>query len=400
MNFFFIVVSIITVVYGYIGWRLIVPSGVGFPVNVLLWALMLVFLALPFIATFLRFSGSDGFWTYVFTWVAYLSLGFFSLVFVFLVIRDLALLITAGAAKAATFIRTILGEGAASHDPSNPDRHRFLVHSMNMGILGITGILSGYGIYEARRNPRIVTVTIPLHHLPGDLDGFRIVQITDIHAGTTIKRGFVQSIVNTARSISCDVIVFTGDCADGSADSIRDDVAPLAELSAPCGTYFVTGNHEYYSGVESWIEEMERLGYRVLLNEHSIIQRGTSSILLAGVTDYNGGQFLASHASSPETARDGAPSCDVSILLAHQPRSIFKASHAGYDLQISGHTHGGQYVPWNFLVSLQQPYISGLHLHESTWIYVSRGTGYWGPPLRGGVPSEITVITLARAQEV
>jgi hypothetical protein len=160
------------------------------------------------------------------------------------------------------------------------------------------------------------------------------------------------------------------------------------------GNYFVTGNHEYYSGVMEWIEQIRRLGFSVLINEHRIITREKRKMLLAGVTDYREGRMLPGHQSDPHKAMKAAPKTDVKILLAHQPKNIFDAARAGYDLQISGHTHGGQFFPWNLLVGFSQPYVSGLHTHQNTRIYVSRGTGYWGPPLRVGSPSEITLIKL------
>jgi predicted MPP superfamily phosphohydrolase len=168
----------------------------------------------------------------------------------------------------------------------------------------------------------------------------------------------------------------------------------LKQISSGSGNFFVTGNHEYYSGVIEWIEEVKRLGFTVLLNEHVVITRGQARLLLAGVTDYRGGNFLPSHRSDPQKALNGALPADAKILLAHQPKNIFDAAQAGYDLQISGHTHGGQFFPWNLLVGFVQPYVSGLHTHQNTQIYVSRGTGYWGPPVRVGAPSEITLIKL------
>ncbi len=172
---------------------------------------------------------------------------------------------------------------------------------------------------------------------------------------------------------------------------------PLKDLDAPRGVFFITGNHEYYSGVEPWLDEMQRLGLTVLLNDHRLLEQQNSKIVIAGVTDYSAGQFIPAHASDPHKAIQGAEAVPVKILLAHQPRNIFAAASAGYDLQISGHTHGGQYLPWKYLVTLNQPYIAGLHRHEHTWIYVNRGTGYWGPPLRLGVPSEITLFKLVSA---
>ena len=175
---------------------------------------------------------------------------------------------------------------------------------------------------------------------------------------------------------------------------LSNDVAPFAELQAPYGKFFVTGNHEYYSGAEQWVREAGRLGYDVLMNEHRRIQRSGASFVLAGVTDYSGGQFIPSHKSDPKAAINNAPSGDVKILLAHQPRTLLQAESLGYDAMISGHTHGGQFFPWNLVAALGQPYISGLHDHNGMWVYVSKGTGYWGPPVRLGARSEITVITL------
>jgi predicted MPP superfamily phosphohydrolase len=252
-------------------------------------------------------------------------------------------------------------------------------------------------MFQALKKPAVVDVEIPIENLHPDLDGLRIVQITDIHVGPTIKRGFVQEVVDTVNGLKPDIIALTGDLVDGSVRQLKHDVAPLADLKAPLGYYFITGNHEYYSGVKQWIAETARLGFTVLLNEHRLIERGEGRLLLAGVTDYSAGQFDPSQASDPVKAMAGAPECHATVLLAHQPKSIFKAAQVGYDYVISGHTHGGQYFPYHFLAALAQPYIAGLHTHDKTRIYVSRGTGYWGPPLRIGAPSEITVHRLVRA---
>jgi hypothetical protein len=168
----------------------------------------------------------------------------------------------------------------------------------------------------------------------------------------------------------------------------------MGSLAGVYGRYFVTGNHEYYSGVEPWLEEIRRLGFTVLINQHMVLRRGGGSVVLAGVTDPTGGDFLPTHATSVARALEGSPEADLRILLAHQPKSIFEASRLGIDLQLSGHTHGGQFVPWNFFAAMAQPYISGLHRHERTWIYVSKGAGYWGPPVRVGAASEISLLRL------
>jgi len=157
----------------------------------------------------------------------------------------------------------------------------------------------------------------------------------------------------------------------------------------------VTGNHEYYSGAPAWIAELRRLGLRVLLNEHVVLRHDAASIVVAGVTDFSAHHFGEQHRSDPEVALAGAPAdAAVRVLLAHQPRSAQAAADAGFDLQLSGHTHGGQFLPWNLLVRFQQPYTAGLHRLRALWIYTSRGTGYWGPPKRFGAPSEITRLRL------
>src|SRR5690606_3902982 len=163
-------------------------------------------------------------------------------------------------------------------------------------------------------------------------------------------------------------------------------------------SYFVTGNHDYYSGARGWIRELRRLGVRVLLNEHEVLQRENAALVIAGITDYSAHLFEPEHRSDPQKALAGAPSTAAAkILLAHQPRSCFAAEQAGFDVQLSGHTHGGQFLPWNFFVPLQQPFVAGLKQVGRLQLYISRGTGYWGPPIRLGAPSEITRIRLVAA---
>jgi uncharacterized protein len=268
----------------------------------------------------------------------------------------------------------------------------FRVHTtarVALAVVSGAGLLTLLGIFLARR-PRIVRVTVPIADLPSDLAGFRILQLSDLHVGPTIRRRFVDAVVNRANALQPDLIAVTGDVADGLVPDLRDHVAPLGRLHAPHGTYFVTGNHEYYWDVRGWTRELERLGLNVLSNEHRVVTRGAGRLLLAGVTDL-------SAASDPVGAARGAPPSDVRVLLAHQPRSAYAAQAAGYDLQLSGHTHGGQYFPFNLLVRLFEPFVAGLHRLESMWLYVSRGTGYWGPPLRLGAPAEITVLELVPA---
>jgi predicted MPP superfamily phosphohydrolase len=391
---FLIVFVLLSLGYGYVGWRLIISANLQSPWNIIAWSILIVFLLLPPLSIFLQVNRFENAWGELLSWTAYLSLGFFSLLFTILIIRDLIWLTALGASNFISLIRDFLEHKPITVTQVDPERRQFIIQSIKLGIVGISGMLTGYGLYEARRRPAVINVEVPISNLPPELEGFRILQITDIRAGLTVKRGFVETVVEQANELTPDLIAFTGDLVDGSVPHLRHEVTPMAELAAPYGRYFITGNHEYYSGAEPWVDEADRLGFTVLLNEHRVLQHGTSRILLAGVTDSSAGQFLKNHASSPEAAISGAPTCHAKILLAHQPRSLYAAAPLGFDLQISGHTHGGQFFPWNLLAAAGQPYISGLHKYQNTWIYVSRGTGYWGPPIRLAARSEITVIKL------
>jgi len=396
LMFFLVSFTILALVYGYIGWRTIAPFSLGARWNSVFWFLTLLFLALPFLSIFLRMRGAEGHVSDVAAWAGYIGMGFVSLVFVMLVVRDAALLAAFLGKGAVKALGALAGAGAPPAGSFDPARRLFILRASNIAIIALAGTLSLYGIYGAKRTPRVKRVDIPIDGLPDGLDGFRIVQITDIHASPTLKRRFIERVVSEANRLDPDVVAFTGDLADDTTARLRDDVAPLAGLRARYGTYFVTGNHEYYVGVQQWLEEVRGLGMTTLENEHRIITHKGARVLVAGVNDFDGGHFGGRHRSDPALAREGAGEADVAVLLAHQPRSVFAADAAGYDLQISGHTHGGQYIPWNLLVGLQQPYTSGLHRHGGTWLYVSRGTGYWGPPFRIGVPSEITEIVLRK----
>ena len=253
------------------------------------------------------------------------------------------------------------------------------------------------GFLNARRIAAVVNVHVPIAGLPAGLEGFSIAQISDVHVGPTIRREYVQGIVDAVNRIEADVIAITGDLVDGSVPQLREHVAPLAQLRAKHGVFFVTGNHEYYSGALPWMEELTRLGITVLHNNHAVLDHAGEQLVVGGVPDFSAGHFHDDHASDPSLALQGAPAHAKKVLLAHQPRTAPAAARAGFDLQISGHTHGGQFWPWNHFVRQQQPYTAVLHRLDGLWVYVSRGTGYWGPPKRFGAPSEITRLSLQRA---
>jgi uncharacterized protein len=384
--------AILAVGCAFMGTRLITHAGLKKPWNRIAWTALILLFVFPVTSFFFIRRVDPG---VVWPWAAYVSLGFLSLLFTVLVIRDLAWL--AGHAMGFAHSRFKRRSAGASSQTFDRSRREFLLQATNAGAIGMAGVLTGYGVYQARKIPGIVRVTVPIANLPGQFAGFKIVQVTDLHAGLTVKRDWIETVANEVHALQPDLIAVTGDLVDGSVGRLRDDVAPLGELQAPHGKFFVTGNHEYYSGAEPWVKKAGHLGYDVLLNEHRVLRRNGESLVLAGVTDYSAGRFSAEHESDAEAALDSAPSETVKLLLAHQPRTVWQAQPLGFDLMLSGHTHGGQFFPWNLAVTLQQPYISGLNKHGGTWVYVSKGTGYWGPPVRLGARSEITIITLAQA---
>jgi len=259
-----------------------------------------------------------------------------------------------------------------------------------------TALLTLIGFFNARRVAPVRTVDVPIDSLHPALHGFTIAQITDMHIGPTIGRDHVEAVVDVVNGLDADMVAITGDLVDGSVGQLTRHTAPLSRLSTRHGTYFVTGNHEYYSGAPAWVAELRRIGLRVLQNEHVVLDHDGAQIVIAGVTDHSAHHFDPSQRSDPARAVAGAPHA-AKVLLAHQPRSAFAAAPAGFDLQLSGHTHGGQFLPWNFFVRFQQPFTAGLDRLGRLWVYTSRGTGYWGPPKRLGAPSEITRLRLVPA---
>jgi predicted MPP superfamily phosphohydrolase len=315
-------------------------------------------------------------WAQRSAWLGFTLMGSFSSLLVLTLLRDVALL----------SVSWLLPDPAV------------LARVSAQLVVALTVLATLVGLFNARRRAAVVEVEVRLEGLPFALQGFSIAQISDVHVGQTIRQGYVAAIVAAVNQLRPDVIVITGDLVDGSVQQLASHVAPLAGLQARHGTYFVTGNHEYYSGVLSWVAELRRLGLHVLLNEHVVLQHQGACLVLAGVTDFSAHHFNRAERSDPALALRGAPlDATPKILLAHQPRSAAAAAAAGFDLQLSGHTHGGQFWPWNLFVRMQQPFTAGLDRLERMWIYTSRGTGYWGPPKRLGAPSEITRITLVRA---
>jgi predicted MPP superfamily phosphohydrolase len=368
-------VALAALLHLYIAFRLLPAIGLsswGMALGVVLLGASSILVPLGLTTSSLRRSRRGA----VLTWAALLSMGLFSSLLVLTVLRDLVLL-----------GMTVAGAASVS-----------MLRGTAVGVPALALALTLLGVINARRLARVREVSVPIAGLPASLRGYTIVQLSDIHVGPTIKRGYLNAIVNRVNSLKADAVAITGDLVDGSVAQLSLHTEPLARLAARDGVFFVTGNHEYYSGAREWIVELRRLGLTVLMNEHVLREREGAVVMIAGVADFTAHHYEPAHRSDAARAIAGAPGgVAAKILLAHQPRSADEAADAGFDLQLSGHTHGGQFWPWNLLVPLQQPWVAGLHRLRALWVYTSRGTGYWGPPVRFGAPSEITRIRLVPA---
>jgi predicted MPP superfamily phosphohydrolase len=259
---------------------------------------------------------------------------------------------------------------------------------------GVVAPALAFGFARATGSPKLERLRVEIPGLGAGLDGLRVVQLSDLHIGETLGREWLEGVVAQVQALRPDLVAITGDLVDGSAKALREEVAPLCALSAPLGVYYVTGNHETYHGAAAWEALLSRMGLTVLHNEHRVVERGGARLTVAGVTDFSGGSIDRGLETRPDLAFQGAPEGVPRVLLAHQPRSAFAAAQHGVALQLSGHTHAGQIFPWMFFVRLQQPTIQGLKAVAGVPVYTSRGTGYWGPPIRLGAPPEITELTL------
>ena len=361
--FVVVVTALVAAVYAYLALSL--AQGAG-------WRALL---ALPFLLVWIipvhywrRDRSRDETWLdQVMHQASYLSMGLVSFLLVFTLARDLLL---AGTAWTPSLHRTIAYAGAPA-------------------IVAASLAAFAVGALSALRGPRVVRVEVPVTGLHPDLEGFRIAQISDLHVGRTIRRAYVERTVEKTRALLPDLVALTGDIVDGPVARLAPHVAPLAELA---NAYFILGNHDCYAGAARWIEHFRGMGMRVLLNEHVVLRKGAARLLVGGVVD------PAYRASPPQISLQEAGAADFRLLLAHNPKLAPLGARAGFDLQLSGHTHGGQFFPWTLAVRLvHAPHVWGLSREGAMQVYVSAGTGSWGPPVRFGTSPELTLLVLKRA---
>jgi hypothetical protein len=381
--FFGIVVCLCGLVHYYFWVRLIRDTSLPPWLHQVLTALLILF-ALSVPATFLLVGVLKPEQAKPILIGVYVWMGMVLLLLVPLLITD--------AARAAVWL---VRRWVLDAPPVDPERRLTIARILAAGTTLVAATMGAFAIKGGLANVILREVRVRLDRLPRELDGTTIVQLTDVHIGPTIGREFLEGIVHQANTLDPDVIAITGDLVDGSVEQLREHVAPLARLKARYGVYFVTGNHEYYSGPDEWCAELERLGIRVLRNERVSIGNGQGSFDLAGVDDYHANRYGNGHGSDLARAVAGRDPDRELVLLAHQPRAVYEAVKHGVGLQLSGHTHGGQLWPWSLFVRLQQPVVSGLARFGRTLVYVSNGTGYWGPPMRLGAPAEVTKVVLS-----
>ncbi|SES25557.1 metallophosphoesterase [Actinokineospora terrae] len=309
-----------------------------------------------------------------FAWPGYLWLAVFFYLLLLLAVLELP--------------RLALRKWTKPNGETDESRRLFLARAAGVVAGAASASIVGAGTVSALGPPAVKRVAVPIGGLAPGLRGFRIAVVSDIHLGPLMGRAHTERIVRMINETQPDLVAMVGDLADGTVAELGGAAAPLGDLEAP--TYFVTGNHEYYSGYQPWITELERLGLNYLHNENTQIVHNATAFTLAGVTDVTGKTFD----DGPDMKKALADKAGATVLLAHQPVQVEQAAHLGVDLQLSGHTHGGQLWPFHYVVRAAQPAVSGLSKVDNTWLYVTNGAGTWGPPVRVGAAPDISVVEL------
>lgn len=388
---FFLLLGVPSALAHYYLWRRLVrdttrPGGTGRRVGTaaLVLAFVLLLLAVGFSeeVTFLA-------------WPGYLWLAVMFYLTILLGVLEIPRLLANRRAKTPALVgaEPETEEPAAEEPKPVTNRRVFIARSVAIaGGIGATGIV-GYGATQALGTPELTNIPIALRKLDPSLSGFRIAVVSDIHLGPLRGRSHTERIVRMINEQQPDLVAIVGDLVDGTVEKLGSAAEPLRDLVSKHGSYFVTGNHEYYSGFDSWLGELERLGVNPLRNERVGIERGGVGFDLAGVNDVTGRGF--DDAPDLTSALAGRDDSRPVVLMAHQPVQVEESAKQGVDLQLSGHTHGGQMFPFNLVVPVQQPVTAGLEKIDDTWIYVTRGAGFWGPPVRVGARPEISMIELS-----
>jgi predicted MPP superfamily phosphohydrolase len=369
-----ILLSATVVMHAYFWWRLVAATSVGKPTRTLLTAAILglaIFFPLPFFAS--RYFPHPA--REIALWIGFLWMGFSLLLLAALVAGELP--------------RAVFGLFGSA----DPSRRTFISRAIAVGALSIASLGALFAFWNSSREPLVRRVRVELSKFPEAMSGTTILQISDLHAGGLIRQEQIDSIFRCAGELHPDLIVLTGDLVDGSSEHHAETISAIGTLRTKFGVFFVTGNHEYYSGVEDWLTYLRNLGVRVLRNERVPIGSGNEGFDLAGIDDPQG-RVLPGHGPDLSKALEGRDPNRAVILLAHTPKGVEENSRAGVDLQLSGHTHGGQIWPFTYLTRLAHPRISGEYRVGRMVLYVNPGTGFWGPPMRLWTRAEITLIEL------
>jgi predicted MPP superfamily phosphohydrolase len=425
LGFGTVVLVAMLVLHGYLWWRLVRGTTAPGPVRRGLTALACVLAVLPALAVGLR-GGLPLDSAAPLDWVAYSWLGIAFYAFLALLalepVRLGARLVSPSGARrvprrddeAAPRDRgTAAGRGAVREDGDvmvrgavredgdvedgdlMVPRRLFLARSLAVTAGAVALGTAGTGAYLANSAPVVRRVPVTLARLDPALDGLRIVTFSDAHLSATYGGRRFERLVELVNAQRPDVVAIVGDLVDGSVDELREDVAPLADLVSEQGVYFVTGNHEYFVDTRAWLRHLPTLGVEVLHNERVAIRRGAAAVDLAGIDDRTAAASgVPGHGANLDAALEGRDDGVPVVLLAHQPVMVEQARAAGVDLQLSGHTHGGQLWPFDYVIGLDQPAVEGLSRHGDTQLYVTAGAGYWGPPMRVGARPEVTVVEL------
>jgi uncharacterized protein len=367
LRFTLVVTALLGVAYAYLASRL--ATG---PLGALLLLLPIACIWIVPVMYWGSPRSREGFVSQFLHRAAYLSMAWVSFVLVLTIARDLLLIATAWSPLATP--------------------HFYIYTAGVPVVLGGSLVAMALGAAAAFRGPRIERVDLSVPGLHPDLDGLRIVQVSDLHVGPNIGRRYVARVVEEALSLRPDIVALTGDIVDGPVPRLAPHVAPLAALTRDGRAFFVLGNHDCYAGAGAWIAHFREMGMHVLLNETTVVRKGAARLLIGGVVDPAYGRLR------PQIAPAKNEPADFRLLLAHNPKLAPLGAEAGFDLQLSGHTHAGQFFPWTLAVRLvHAPHVAGLSREGKMLVYVSAGTGTWGPPVRFGTNPELTLIRLVRA---